>query len=679
MLVSSTAPAVSEGLTALIHDDLANTIRFLAIDMVEQANSGHPGMPMGFADVVTVLFTRFLKYDPTRPDWPDRDRFVLSAGHGSAMLYALLYLTGYESVSIDDLRQFRQLGSRTPGHPEVGLLPGVETTTGPLGQGLANGVGMALAERLLAARFGDAVVDHYTYVAAGDGCLMEGISQEAISLAGHLRLNKLIVLFDDNESSIDGPTSLTESDDTILRFRASNWNAVQVDGHDPEAVAAAIEGARQSDKPTLIACRTIIGRGAPNMQGSVSTHGAPLGKEEAAATRQAIGWDDPPFEVPAANLAAWRRAGTRCIDDRTAWEQRFAALTPEQRDRWDLFHAEEAPAVVQDLLDQLKRRLAEERPAWATRKAGGEMLKLLTEVLPQMIGGSADLSGSNNTKTPSTDRLTGEDYKGRYIYYGVREHAMAAMMNGMTLHGGIIPYGGSFFTFTDYCRPAIRLSAMMHLRVIYVMTHDSIGIGEDGPTHQPVEHLASLRAIAGLDVYRPADAMETAECWALAVQSAHAPSILVLTRQNVPAVRLEYTSENLCARGGYVLCEAEGGPRDVTILATGSEVHLAVQARGLLAEQGIRAAVVSLPSWERFEAQPPAYRADVLGAAPRLAVEAASTFGWTRYVEAREHVLGMRTFGVAGPAPELFAHFGFTPENIADRARGLVETRRAAE
>jgi transketolase len=678
MLVSNTAPVVGEPIAEPGHDDLANVIRFLAIDMVERANSGHPGMPMGFADVATVLFTRFIKFDPTRPDWPDRDRFVLSAGHGSAMLYALLYLTGYD-IEMGDLRQFRQLGSRTPGHPEHGLLPGVETTTGPLGQGLANGVGMALAERLMAARFGEDIVDHYTYVVAGDGCLMEGISQEAISLAGHLRLSKLIVLFDDNESSIDGPTSLTESDDTILRFRASNWNAVQVDGHDPEAVAAAIEGARQSDRPTLIACRTIIGKGSPNKQGSVSTHGAPLGKDEAAATREAYGWDYQPFELPEATLAAWRAAGTRCMAQREAWDRRFAALEPGQRKLWELFHGEEAPPVVEELLDALKRRLAEERPSWATRKAGGEMLKLLTEALPQMIGGSADLSGSNNTKTPSTDQITAEDYGGRYIYYGVREHAMGAMMNGMALHGGILPYGGSFFTFTDYCRPAIRLSAMMELRVIYVMTHDSIGIGEDGPTHQPVEHVASLRAIPNLDVYRPADAVETAECWALAVEAAHRPSVLVLTRQNVPAVRLDYTSENLSARGGYVLQEAEGGPRDVTILATGSEVHVAVRARDLLAEQGVRCAVVSLPCWERFEAQPAEYRAEVLGAAPRLAVEAASTFGWTRYVEGRDHVLGMRTFGVAGPAPELFTHFGFTPENVAERARGLVATRRAAE
>ncbi|NBC33435.1 MAG: transketolase [Alphaproteobacteria bacterium] len=671
-LAAVETPGVEPG-----HDDLANAIRFLAIDAVEAANSGHPGMPMGFADVATVLFTRFLKFDPLDADWPDRDRFVLSAGHGSALLYACLYLSGYPDTTIDQIRNFRQLGSRTPGHPEYGLLPGVETTTGPLGQGLTNAVGMALAERMLAARFGSEVVDHYTYVVAGDGCLMEGISQEAISFAGHMKLNKLIVLFDDNESSIDGPTALAESDDTLLRFQACCWNAVRVDGHDPEAISEAIAQARRSDKPTLVACRTIIGRGAPNKGGTVATHGAPLGKEEAAATKAALNWTSAPFEVPEATIDFWRTAGARNRHVREAWLRRFEAMDPEKRAAWDAFHDRGAPPGLDRLLDSFKSRLADERPAWATRKSGGEMLKLLTETYPQLIGGSADLTGSNLTKTPATTPISAADFGGRYIYYGVREHAMAAMMNGIVLHGGFIPYGGSFFTFTDYCRPAIRLSALMHLRVIYVMTHDSIGIGEDGPTHQPVEQLAALRAIADIDVFRPADAIETAECWALALQSTRRPSVLVLTRQSVPAVRVAHDTENLSARGGYVLAEAEG-PRDVTLIATGSEVHLAVAARKALREEGIAAAVVSLPCWEKFDAQPKAYREAVLGDAPRVAAEAASTFGWTRYVESEDDVIGLRSFGVAGPAPALFEHFGITADGIAERARGLVAARRGA-
>jgi len=677
-MLTSTAATVDSPSAAPSHDELANAIRFLAIDAVERAKSGHPGMPMGFADVATVLFTRFLKYDPLDAEWPDRDRFVLSAGHGSAMLYALLHLTGYPDTTLDELKRFRQLGSRTPGHPEVGLLPGVETTTGPLGQGLANGVGMALAERLLAARFGKEIVDHHTWVVAGDGCLMEGISHEAISLAGHLRLHKLIVLFDDNESSIDGPTSLCETDDTLLRFKAAGWNAVRINGHDPSEIAVAFEAARKSDRPSLIACHTVIGKGAPSKGGTVATHGAPLGADEVAATRDNLNWPYEPFEIPEAILEVWRRAGERCRGDREAWQRRFESMDPERRAAWDRYNDRGPLPDLDPHLDALKRRLIEERPNWATRRAGGEALAMFTKALPNMIGGSADLTGSTYSKTPSTAQITAEDFTGRYVYYGVREHAMAGMMNGMALHGGVIPYGSSFFTFTDYCRPSIRLSALMQQRVIYVMTHDSIGIGEDGPTPQPVEHLASLRAIAGLDVFRPADAIETAECWTLALQAPTTPAILVLTRQNLPVVRAEHTPENLCARGAYVLIEPDG-ERDVSILATGSEVHIAVEAAKLLAAEGVRAAVVSMPCWERFEAQTAPYRAQVLGAAPRIAVEAGSAFGWTRYVESEDHVIGMRGFGVAGPAPVLFEHFGFTPQNVAAKARSLVKARQAAE
>ncbi|MCH8924747.1 MAG: transketolase [Proteobacteria bacterium] len=610
------------------HKDMANAIRALAMDAVQRANSGHPGMPMGMADVATVLFTRFLAFDPKRPDWPDRDRFVLSAGHGSMLLYALLYLTGYPDMTLDEIKNFRQLGSRTPGHPEYGHAAGIETTTGPLGQGLGNAVGMALAERLLNARFGDGVVDHRTYVITSDGCLMEGISHEAASLAGHLRLSKLTVLFDDNQISIDGPTSLTCSDDQIERFRAYGWDTASVDGHDPEAVAAAIAAARASERPSLIACRTVIGFGAPSKAGTAQTHGAPLGEEEIAGAREKLGWPHPPFEIPGDVLAAWRTAGARGAEAAGAWDARLAALDAEIRAEFERRIAGELPAGWREALTEVKRAAVEEAPKIATRAASQRVLDALAERVPELVGGSADLTGSNNTKAAGQGVVSAADFTGGYIHYGVREHAMAAAMNGMALHGGLIPYAGTFLIFTDYMRGALRLSALMGQRVVYVLTHDSIGLGEDGPTHQAVETLASLRAIPNFHVYRPCDGVETAECWSLALERRNGPAGMVLTRQGVPTLRAEHTDDNLSARGAYVLAEAarggEGAERQATILATGSEVSIAMEAREKLAQEGIPTAVVSMPCWELFDEQDEDYRQKVLGpAAPRVAVEAA--------------------------------------------------------
>src|SRR5581483_725694 len=623
------------------------------------------------ADVATVLFTRFLKFDASAPDWLDRDRFVLSAGHGSMLLYALLHLTGYPGMTMEELASFRQLGAKTAGHPEHGHAPGIETTTGPLGQGLANAVGMALAERLLNARLGSEIVDHYTYVIAGDGCLMEGISQEAISLAGHLRLNKLVVLFDDNQISIDGPTSLATSDDQLARFAASGWATVWIDGHDPEAVAIALEEARGSDRPTLIACKTIIGYGAPTKAGKASTHGSPLGAEEVAGARAKLGWDHPPFTVPAPVLAQWRAAGARGAEQRKAWEKRWAALDAKTREAVEHPARAAAPAISAAIA-AAKKAAAASTAKKATRNWSEATLDHLLPALPALIGGSADLTGSNNTRIKDQPVVTRDSFKGSYIHYGVREHAMAAVMNGMALHGGLIPYGGTFLVFSDYCRPAIRLSAIMRQRVIYVMTHDSIGLGEDGPTHQPVEHLASLRAIPNLNVMRPADGVETAECWQLAVEPGDTPSILALTRQPVPNLRTAHTDENLCAKGAYVLAETPGGKRDVTILATGSEVGVAIEARTLLAKDGIEAAVVSMPCWELFARQPVAYRDAVLGRAPRVAVEAAVGFGWERWLGDRGAFVGMDGFGASAPAAKLYEHFGITPAKVADAARKLL-------
>jgi transketolase len=657
--------------SAATHRDMANAIRVLAMDAVEKAKSGHPGMPMGMADVATVLFTRFLKFDAAAPDWPDRDRFVLSAGHGSMLLYALLHLTGYTGMTMEELRNFRQLGSKTAGHPEFSHAPGIETTTGPLGQGLANAVGMALAERLLNARLGDDLVDHYTYALASDGDLMEGISHEAISLAGHLKLNKLIVLFDDNHICIDGPTSLTVSDDQVKRFEAAGWAATRVDGHDPEIVAAAIERARHSDRPSLIACRTVIGYGAPSKAGTAATHGSPLGPEEVAGARGKLGWAHAAFEVPAPILAAWRAYGARGAPLRAAWSERWQGLDAEARAAFER-PARAAQAVIAGAIAAAKKAAAAATAGKATRAWSEATLEHLIRALPALIGGSADLTGSNNTRIKDQRVIGPGDFAGSYIHYGVREHAMAAVMNGMALHGGLIPYGGTFLVFTDYCRPAIRLAALMRQRVIYVMTHDSIGLGEDGPTHQPVEHLASLRAMPNLDVFRPADGVETAECWEIAVRSGDTPSIIALTRQAVPNVRTAHTDENLCARGAYVLAETRGKARDITILATGSEVGIAVEARALLARDGIEAAVVSMPCWELFANEPVGYREAVLGSAPRVAVEAAAAFGWERWLGEKGAFVGMQGFGASAPAAKLYEHFGITPAKVAETARKLL-------
>jgi transketolase len=651
--------------------DMANAIRALAMDAVQQADSGHPGMPMGMADVATVLFTKFLKFDASEPHWPDRDRFILSAGHGSMLLYSLLHLTGYADMTLDELKHFRQLGSRTAGHPEHGHASGIETTTGPLGQGLGNAVGFALAERLLAERFGRDIVDHYTYVVCGDGCLMEGVGQEAITLAGHLGLGRLILLFDDNGISIDGPTSLSTSDDHKKRFAAAGWHVQAVDGLDPDAVTRAIRKARSvGDKPSLIACKTVIGYGAPTKAGTAATHGSPLGKDEVAGARQKLGWNYPPFDIPEPIFSAWRKIGARGKSARRKWTKRHATMVDTDRAEFDRRLKGDIPPAVGEAIAAFKAKVAAEKPSWATRKSSQEALEVINPVLPDTVGGSADLTGSNNTKTATLKEMTRANLAGRYIHYGIREHAMAAAMNGMALHGGVIPYGGTFLVFTDYCRPSIRLAALMGLRVIYVMTHDSIGLGEDGPTHQPVEHLAALRAIPGLQVMRPADAIEAAECWQIALESKKTPSVIALTRQNLPTLR-GADDANLCARGAYLL--AGDAAAAVRLIASGSEVQLAVAARDLLAKDGISAAVVSMPSWERFAVQDEAYRRQVLGDDDtiRVACEAAGGFGWERWLGARGTFVGMKGFGASAKAADLYKHFGITAEAIADAARRL--------
>ena len=667
MLQPAAAPRHSAPVS---HAEMANAIRALAMDAVQAANSGHPGMPMGMADVATVLFSRFLKFDPKTPAWPDRDRFVLSAGHGSMLLYALLYLTGYQDMTLDELKRFRQIGARTAGHPEFGHAGGIETTTGPLGQGIATAVGMALAERVTAAQFNDKLVDHYTYVIAGDGCLMEGISHEAISMAGHLKLNKLIVLWDDNQISIDGPTSLSVSDDQIKRFQASGWATIAVDGHDAEAVAGAIAAAQKSDKPSLIACRTVIGYGAPTKAGTAATHGSPLGAEEIKGTREKLGWPHAAFEIPEAILNAWRAVGSAGAAKSAAWEKLHAALPAEQRAEWDRRIKGDLPANFDRTISDYKQKLAADKPKWATRKSSQMALEVINPVTPETLGGSADLTGSNNTKTAGLNPVKPGDYSGRYVYYGVREHGMAAAMNGIALHGGLIPYGGTFLVFTDYCRPSIRLSALMEQRVIYVMTHDSIGLGEDGPTHQPVEHIAALRAIPNLLVLRPADAVETAEAWQVALQQKHRPSVLALTRQDLPAVRTTHTDENLVARGGYELVAAKGGAAKVTLLATGSEIAIAMTARDLLQKDGVPTRVVSMPSFELFNGQDEAYQEKTLGPdTVRIAVEAGVRQGWDRYLGIRGGFVGMSSFGASGPYEQLYKHFGITPEAVAAAAK----------
>ncbi|RWA73773.1 transketolase [Mesorhizobium sp.] len=661
--LKSVAAAVSER-------DMANAIRALAMDSVQKANSGHPGMPMGMADVATVLFSRFVNIDPTAPDWPDRDRFVLSAGHGSMLQYALHYLLGYQDMPIEELQRFRQLGSRTAGHPEHGHALGIETTTGPLGQGISTAVGMALAERMLAARHGADLVDHYTYVIAGDGCLQEGISHEAIDLAGHLKLARLIVLWDDNAISIDGPTSLSTSMDQPTRFKAAGWLVQSVDGHDMEAVAAAIETARQSDRPSLIACRTVIGKGAPNLGGSEKTHGAPLGDAEIAATRQNIGWDYAPFEVPDDILSAWREIAERGQAARRAWQQRLAASP--RREAFERAIGGRLPDAVFEALGAFRMEHVEKATKVATRKASEMALAAINGATELTVGGSADLTHSNLTITKGMDRIVPGGYAGRYVHYGIREHGMAATMNGIALHAGFVPYGGTFLCFADYARGAMRLSALMSQRVIYVMTHDSIGLGEDGPTHQPIEHLAMLRATPNLNVFRPADIIETAECWELALKSEKRPSVLVLSRQNLPMLRQAHSDENRSSRGAYVLREPSSH-RAVTLIATGSEVEIAVAAAERLeTEHGIAAAVVSMPCWELFEEQDADYRKSVLGSAPRVAVEAAARLGWDRWIGDIGAFVGMTGFGASAPAPDLYRHFDITTEAVAAAALKLI-------
>ncbi|MCS6986661.1 MAG: transketolase [Sphingomonadaceae bacterium] len=639
---------------------MANAIRALAIDAVEAARSGHPGMPLGMADVATVLFTEFLKFDAADPAWPDRDRFVLSAGHGSMLLYALLHLTGHARPTLEDLRRFRQLHSPCAGHPEATELPGVETTTGPLGQGLATAVGMAIAERHLNAVFGDELVDHRTFVIAGDGCLMEGVSHEAAALAGHLRLGRLVVLFDDNRVTIDGPVALASSEDTAGRFRAAGWHVVACDGHDHAAVRTALHEAIADPRPSLVMCRTVIGFGAPTKAGTAAVHGSPLGPDEAAATKAALGWSAAPFEVPADLRVRWEEAGRRGRPLRLAWEARLAAH-PE---------AEEFRRRLAGRLPPLE--LVAQARSMATRKASELVLAQVNARLPETIGGSADLTSSNNTRTAGLPLLTRENYGGRYLHYGVREFAMAAAMNGMALHGGIIPYGGTFLVFSDYARPAIRLAALQRLGVIFVLTHDSIGLGEDGPTHQPVEHLMSLRAIPDLVVYRPADAVETAECWALALADRHRPSVLALTRQDVPVLR-EPGGPNRSAAGAYRLVTAQA-PRQVVIAATGSEVAVAVGAARLLEAQDIGCDVVSVPCWERFlETQSEERKAELFPAGLlRVSLEAGVTLGWERIVGSDAVLIGLDRFGASAPGAELFRHFGFTPEAVAARIRAAL-------
>ena len=661
-------------LTRAQHDRMANAIRALAMDAVEQAKSGHPGLPMGAADIATVLFTRFLKFDPADPTWPDRDRFVLSAGHGSMLIYALLHLLGYEAMTIEEIKRFRQLGSLTPGHPENFITAGVETTTGPLGQGLGNAVGMAIAERHLAAVFGPEVVDHRTYVLASDGDLMEGISQEAIALAGHLKLSKLIVLFDDNGISIDGPLSLSDSVDQVKRFEAAGWATTRVDGHDPEAIAVAIAAAQTSERPSLIACRTTIGFGAPSKAGTEKSHGSPLGADEIRGARERLGWRESPFVIPADVLALWRSAGEAGKTAHQSWHDRFKAMASARRTEFERRLEGELPKdELAAAVRAAKEKLAATPKEIATRAASESALEDLTAAVPEMIGGSADLTGSNNTRPKGMAVLSAADYSGRFIHYGVREHGMASAMNGMSLHGGIIPYSGTFLVFSDYCRPAIRLAALAGMRVIHVMTHDSIGLGEDGPTHQPVEHLAALRAIPNLYVFRPCDAVETVECWELALQNAHAPSVLALTRQNLPQLRLGYDNHNRCAAGAYEIAPAEKKDPEVSLFATGSEAAIAVEARKLLHERGVAARVVSVPCFELFHALPAAERQKVLGTAKvKVAVEAAIRQGWDEIIGSDGVFVGMTSFGASAPAKELYRHFGITPQKVAEAALGKL-------
>ena len=656
-------------MTRVDHSRMANAIRALAMDAVEKAKSGHPGLPMGAADVATVLFTQFLKFDAAEPRWPDRDRFILSAGHGSMLLYALLYLTGNADMTLDQIRNFRQLGSRTPGHPENFLTSGVETTTGPLGQGVAFSVGSALAERLLAAEFGEDIVDHYTYVLCSDGDLMEGVSHEAIALAGHLKLAKLIFLYDDNGITIDGPIALTDDVDQVARFKAHGWNAVQIDGHDQKAVAAAITQAQASDRPSLIACKTTIGFGAPTKAGTSKAHGEALGAEELAGAKKALGWNYGPFEIPDDVLQAWRNVGKQGASAHADWRRRFDAKPETDRNEFQRRVIDrKRPEGLTEAIRKLKDRLVADPPTIATRKASEMALEVLVDEMPELLLGSADLTPSNNTRTKGLKEVKPDDFSGRYIHYGIREMGMAAAMNGISAHGGFAPAGGTFMCFTDYARPSMRIAALSHVSVVYVMTHDSIGLGEDGPTHQPVEHLAALRAMPNMRVFRPADAVETAECWQLALENTSGPTVLALSRQNLAPVRTVANADNLCSHGGYELVAAKGDAR-VSLYASGSEVEIAVAAQKQLAGAGIATRVVSVPSLELLLAQPADRRSAIVGGAPvKIAIEAAVRFGWDAVIGPDGVFIGMNSFGASAPAKDLYRHFGITAEAVVEAA-----------
>ena len=642
---------------------MSNALRFLAVDAVEKAQSGHPGMPLGMADIATVLFTKHLKFDVADPNWPDRDRFILSNGHGSMLQYALLHLTGYEGATLNELKKFRQLHAKTAGHPELGYLPGIETTTGPLGQGLATSVGFALGERLMNADFGDEIVDHRTWVFCGDGCLMEGVGQEAISLAGHLKLSKLTLVFDNNKTTIDGATSVSTSEDHAARFAAANWNVLLADGHDHDDIDRAMTAAKLSDRPTVIIARTRIGFGAPTKEGKSIVHGSPLGADELAGLRKNLNWPHAAFEVPDDIRGAWADAGQRGRNHRSAWKARFDKVPEAVQADFDRRISGDLPKDLGVAVARSILQMIDQPNAFPIRKGSLIATGVLAEHMPELIGGSADLTGSVLTKPAQIDLLNLGDYSGKHVGYGIREHAMSAAMNGLALHGGLMPYGGTYLTFSDYSRPAIRLAAIMNIRVVFLFSHDSIGVGEDGPTHQPIEHLLALRAIPNLRVYRPADAVEALECWLDAV-SHNGPSVMVASRQKVDQCRLEQRDDMPSRRGGYVLLETENG-RDVTLVATGSEVDLAVKTKELLAESGVKAAVVSLPCWKVFDEQDPLYRQQVLGTAPRFAIEAASRLGWGRYVGSEDNVFGIDGFGVSGPGPEVYAEMGLTPENIS--------------
>ena len=644
--------------------NMANAIRFLAADAINKSNSGHPGMPLGMADVAAVLFGEYIKLNPQAPKWFNRDRFVLSAGHGSMLLYSLLYLTGYEDININDIKNFRQFGSKTAGHPEYGHLDGIDMTTGPLGQGISSAVGMALAERMINAKYGDELCSHYTYVIAGDGCLMEGISEESASLAGHLKLNKLIVFWDNNNITIDGTVDKSSSTDQLKRFEAMGWNTLSINGHNFDEIRTAIKTAQTSDKPTLIACKTTIGFGAPTKCGTSKCHGSPLGEEETAAMRQALNWTSAPFEIPSAILTDWRATQDR---NKTAY-QTWVNAAEKAGAEFRLVIANKLPNGWDNELNNLKKQALLNEPKVATRKASEMCLKAIVPHIPEIVGGSADLAASNLTFVEGLKTVTKEDYNGNNIMYGIREHAMGAIMNGMALHGGVIPYGGTFFVFSDYLRPSMRLAALMGIRVIYVLTHDSIGVGEDGPTHQPIEHLASYRAMPNILTFRPCDVIETAECWQEALTEDHRPSLLALSRQNLPLLR-KSVDKNLSAKGAYVIspCAKE---RDVTIIATGSEVHIAVEAQKKLAEHKINAAVVSMPCMELFEEQSQNYQLEVLGTKPVVSVEAGTTFGWNRYAK---KTIGIDSFGASAPADKLYEYFGLTAENIADKVEKFLK------